>query len=302
MLLPLHLLFPLFSSVVFVFGMLNAKRAISLGGSPWTSTVLANFWLAAGWGLCGLLTGQLLPSAGWWQAALVALSFVAGQVFTYFAYQHGDVSVATPVFGVKVIIVAVILSGLAGEPISGRVWVGAGLATLGVGLIQAGAAAGDRSDRSMLRSLLTIGLALLAAVSLSLFDAGLQLWGRRWGAAVFLPAMFVCTGLWSLALLPCADRPRKLLGTPILAPLLIGTLLMALQAMSMSWSLSRFGDATRINIVYALRGLWAVALARLLSGTFATAERQHSRSVMLLRLIGAILLTASVVIALSERG
>ena len=120
MLLPLHLLFPLFSSVVFVFGMLNAKRAISLGGSPWTSTVLANFWLAAGWGLCGLLTGQLLPSAGWWQAALVALSFVAGQVFTYFAYQHGDVSVATPVFGVKVIIVAVILSGLAGEPISGE--------------------------------------------------------------------------------------------------------------------------------------------------------------------------------------
>ncbi|MFN5900448.1 MAG: hypothetical protein ACK48Y_23160 [Planctomyces sp.] len=91
MLLPLHLLFPLFSSVVFVFGMLNAKRAISLGGSPWTSTVLANFWLAAGWGLCGLLTGQLLPSTGWWQAALVALSFVAGQVFTYFAYQHGDV-------------------------------------------------------------------------------------------------------------------------------------------------------------------------------------------------------------------
>jgi hypothetical protein len=153
----------------------------------------------------------------------------------------------------------------------------------------------------MLRSLLTIGLALLAAVSLSLFDAGLQLWGRRWGAAVFLPAMFVCTGLWSCALLPFADRPRKLIGTPILAPLLIGTLLMAVQAMSMSWSLSRFGDATRINIVYALRGLWAVALARLLSGTFGTAERQHSRSVMLLRLIGAVLLTASVVIALSDR-
>ncbi|HAP07305.1 MAG TPA: hypothetical protein DCR20_05735 [Planctomycetaceae bacterium] len=302
MTLPLHLLFPLFSSVVFVFGMLNAKRAISLGASPWTSTVLANFWLAAGWGLCGVLTGQLLPAAGWWQAALVALSFVAGQVFTYFAYQFGDVSVATPVFGVKVIIVAVLLSGLAGEPISGPVWAGAALATLGVGLIQAGAAAGDRSDRSFLRSVLTIGLALLAATSLSLFDAGLQLWGRQWGASQFLPAMFVCTGLWSCALLPFANRPRQLRGTPALTPLLIGTLLMALQAMSMSWSLSRFGDATRINIVYALRGLWAVALARLLSGTFVTAERQLSRRVMLVRLTGAVLLTASVVIALSDRG
>lgn len=44
-----------------------------------------------------------------------------------------------------------------------------------------------------------------------------------------------------------------------------------------------------------------MALARLLSGTFGTAEQQHSRSVMLLRLLGAVLLTASVIIALSDR-
>ena len=80
--------------------------------------------------------------------------------------------------------------------------------------------------------------------------------------------------------------------------MLIGTLLMALQAMSMSWSLSEFGDATRINIVYALRGLWAVLLAWLLARSFGGGEAHHSSRIMLTRLAGAVLLTASVVVAL----
>ena len=75
--------------------------------------------------------------------------------------------------------------------------------------------------------------------------------------------------------------------------------LMALQAMSMSYALGRFGDAARINIVYALRGLWAVALAWLLARTFGGAEARHSVTIMLLRLAGAVLLTLSVIVALS---
>ena len=80
--------------------------------------------------------------------------------------------------------------------------------------------------------------------------------------------------------------------------MVIGTLLMAVQAMSMSYSLSAFGDATRINIVYALRGLWAVILAWALARLFSGHEAQHSGRVMLMRLFGAGLLTASVVVAL----
>ena len=91
--MPLHLLFPLFSSIVFVIGMIFAKNAIARGSSPWTGTFLANFWLAISWGSFALITGRFLPIAVWWQAALVAGSFVLGQVLTYLAYKHGDVSV-----------------------------------------------------------------------------------------------------------------------------------------------------------------------------------------------------------------
>lgn len=175
--MPLHLLFPLFSSVVFVIGMMFARQAISRGASPWTGTFLANLWLGISWLSVELSQPGMLPLAGWWQAALVGFSFVLGQLFTYLAFRYGDVSVATPVFGVKVIIVAGLLAWLAGEQISGRIWLGAILATIGVGVIQAGARSTESAELTTRRAVFTIVPALLAAVSLSLFDAGLQIWG-----------------------------------------------------------------------------------------------------------------------------
>jgi len=294
---PFHLLFPLASSILFVLGMFFVRQGITRGASPWTGTFLANLWLALAWVGPGLIQANDLSWSAWWQACLIAMSFVLGQIFTYFAFQFGDVSVATPVFGVKVVIVAIVLSLLAGEDIQAGTWTGAVLAAAGVAFIQAGAAAG-RQEKTFLRTLLTILLALLAAFSLSLFDTGLQVWGREHGPFAFLPAMFICTGLLSMGLVPWVDRIQTLRKQQAFRPVLCGTLLMALQAMSMSWVLSRYGDAARVNIVYALRGLWAVLLMWLLTRIPGRAGEELTGKVMLLRLLGAILLTASVVVAL----
>jgi drug/metabolite transporter (DMT)-like permease len=326
------LLFPLFSSVVFVFGMVLGKRAITAGSSPWTSTFLANIWLAAIWAAIGVYRGEWLPVPAWWQAAVVGLAFVAGQMFSFLAFQHGDVSVATPIFGTKVVIVALILSLVGDEPVGTRVWIGAVLASLGVALMQRGAAAspagrsmpGSPASRSSpaspatppgqsaassamkstgrpqsgWRALATVGLALLSATSLSLFDVGVQRWAREWGANAFLPAAFVAGGLLSCVFLPWCDRPSRVRNLGVARPLLFGTFLIALQALSMSYSLGNYGDATRINIVYALRGLWAVGLAWWLARVLRTSEAHLPARVLAWRLAGAILLTASVVIAL----
>lgn len=296
---PFHLLFPLFSSIVFVIAVMFSKNAISRGSSPWTSTFLSNVWLAIAWGSFGVYNGEMLPVSVWWQAGLVALAFVMGLVFTYLAYQHGDISVATPIFGVKVIIVAAMIATLGSEPIPGRVWVGAFLATLGVGFVQSGTGTASRSaGLNVRKAAVTVLLALVSATCLSLFDVGLQFWARQWGAARFLPVMFVATAILSCAFLPWVDRPGRLRTLGTLKPMVIGTMLMAIQAMSMSFSMSAYGDATRINIVYALRGLWAVVIAWALARAFGGREAQHSIRVMLLRLFGAGLLTASVVVAL----
>ncbi|RLS42546.1 MAG: EamA/RhaT family transporter, partial [Planctomycetota bacterium] len=47
-------------------------------------------------------------------------------------------------------------------------------------------------------------------------------------------------------------------------------------------------------------GLWAVVIAWILARAFGGGEAHHSVRVMLLRLFGAALLTASVIVALLE--
>lgn len=294
--MPFHLVYPLFSSFVFVLGMLFAKRAIAAGASPWTGTFWANMWLAVGWLIAGVVHGTWLPIAGWWQAALVGGAFLLGQLFTYLAFQFGDLSVATPVFGVKVIMVALMVAAVDEMPVTARIWVGAALATIGVALVQAQSPNPNRPPAA--HPVRTVALVLMAAFALSVFDLGLQRWGPRWGTPKFLPIVFASTGVLSFVILPWTDSPARLHQCRALRPMLGGTVLVALQALSMSYSLSTFGDATRINIVYALRGLWAVVLAWSLSRFVAGGEAGQSRTVMLLRLTGALALLAAVVIAL----
>ena len=277
------------------------KRGTSKGVSPWTGTFFANIWLALMWTVPAIAQGRIVPMEAWGQAAVIGFLFVLGQLFTYLAFQYGDVSVASPVFGVKVLIVAALGSVLAGDVVALRVWLAAGLATFGVILVQSAGRRfsgttpelphADRKGRTIL-------MAFLAACSLSLFDVLLQKWGPNWNSREFLPVAFAATGLLSCGFLPWVDRPRRMLELKALWWILPGTLLMAIQAVSMSYSLATYGDATRINIVYSLRGLWGVLLAWTTARWFTANEALLPPQVMLIRLIGAMLLTVSVLVAL----
>ncbi len=294
---PFYLLFPLFSSVVFVLGMMLAKQAIDRGVSPWTGTFLANVWLALFWAGVAIVRGEIIPVEAWGDAALIGLLFVLGQLFTFLAFQFGDVSVATPVFGVKVLMVAAVTSLLAEINVPLNVWAAGALACVGIMLIQWSDGRAPANARTSRRGL-TIILALSAAFCLSLFDVSLQEWVGSWNSFAFLPVMFGAAGVLSLVFLPKVDGPKRLYELKATKWMLGGTLLMAVQAMSMCYALAEFGDAPRVNIVYALRALWGVMLAWQLARTLGTNEATLGRAVMLRRLAGAVLLTVAVFAAI----
>lgn len=291
--MPYHLLFPLFSSIVFVLGMMLAKQAITRGASPWTATFLGNMWIAIAWGLIAIFRQQIVPMEAWPVAALIGLLYVLGQLFTYLAFQHGDVSVAAPIMGVKVLMVATLRSVLAGEAVPMQIWMAAALASTGIALVQG---SGGHAKTSATRN--TVILAALAALCLSFFDVAMQSWATEWDSPSFLSVVFVSTAILSLGFLPWCDRPAKLVKLKAFRWMIAGTVLMCLQAMSMCFVLSTWGDAIRVNIVYALRGLWGVVLAWMLSRWIGGNEGQVPRKVMLLRLCGAALLTAAVFVAI----
>ena len=80
--------------------------------------------------------------------------------------------------------------------------------------------------------------------------------------------------------------------------LLAGSLLIAMQAICIVVAVGVFGDAARVNVVYALRGLWGVVLAWLVARKWGGAEAEHSRETMLFRVAGATVLTAAVILAI----
>ncbi len=298
LLVPNHLLFPLFSSVVFVLGMMLAKQGISRGATPWTGVFFGNLWLALFWAVVAIVRGEIVPITAWGDAAIIGVLFVLGQLFTYLAFQFGDVSVATPIFGVKVLMVATLTSLMAKTNVPAAIWIAGTMASVGIILVQWSGSAGQTAEHSRRRGL-TIILALSAAFSLSLFDVCLQKWAMKWNSYAFLPVMFGTAGILSLVFLPVVTSPRQLVKLKAFNWMLGGTLLMALQALSMCFSLAEFGDAPRINIVYALRGLWGVILAWLLASTLKTNEASVGRPVMIRRLCGATLLTAAVLLAIT---
>lgn len=275
---------------------MSAKQAIVRGASPWTGTFWGNQWLAIFWVGVAVIRGSIVDSDMWLPAAVIGAMFVLGQLLTYLAFQVGDVSVATPVFGIKVLVVASLQSLFSGELIPAQIWIAGAMAAAGVVLIQWVDQSATKLDRR--KTMLSLVVAGLAAITLSLFDVTLQAWGHGANTYDFMPVMFGFVGIFSLVLLPKVDAISHLKATGSFRWMLLATILMAMQAFSMCFSLAEFGDAARINIVYALRGLWGVALAWALAKRLKTDEAHLPRIVMIRRLAGAALLTGAVLIAI----
>ena len=296
---PWHLLYPLFSSIVFVFGALFAKAAAVRGTNPYTNTFACNICLASIWGVIGIFQGNILPVSDWGPVALIASAFVFGQLCTYLAFEYGDVSLATPVLGVKILFVAMISSLLADTPLPLHLWIAAGLASLAVGIVQAGGGSSRQAENPSWKTVLSVVLALIAAFAYSCFDVGLQFYGARFGAMNLLTTMFVMMGAISCLMLPWVDHPRENSRMKAFVPLTVAAVLIAVQAISLSYALGQHGDATRVNIIYSLRGIWSVVIAWMLSRWASSAVWKQSPRTMWFRLTGAVLLLICVIVALS---
>lgn len=288
--MPYHLLLPLIAGFLYVIGTLFMKHATNGGMNSWTVAIAANFcasiFMSIFWGLGGneVQLGLL------WQPAVIGTLYVAGQVLILAAVSFGDVSVALPVASVKVIIVAAMMVFLTAVPPSASTWCAAVLASMGVFLINYVA---PRSDK--LRILYTVLLSVAGVTSFALFDICVQNWSPRWGTGRILPISFWCAGLLTFFLLPFSDSIKTIRSAPWKSLALSSTFI-AGQALFMVYGLSRFGDAARMNVVYSLRGLWAVVLAWMFAKWFGGAEAELPRKIMVARALGAGLLVLAVVV------
>ena len=131
------------------------------------------------------------PPSLWWQPVVAGLLFFAGQVFTLLALTTGDVSVATPVLGVKILLVALLSVVLIGDPIGARLWTAAALSSVAIALLNLSP---GHPHRRVAR---TIVLAALGAAAYACFDVLVQKFSPVWGTGRFLPLAMACGAVYS---------------------------------------------------------------------------------------------------------
>ena len=283
-----HLFFPLASSVGYVFAVLLFKRSADWGVGVWRTTFISNVGMGVVFSSLLMLGGEWQPASMWWQPLIGGLLFLSGQVFTFMALHHGDVSVATPVLGLKIVLVAFCSVLLLPEPVPLKWWIAAVLSTLAIVLLSRGEA---RPKHAVGR---TVTAAALAAASFAMADVLVQKWAPAWGVGRFLPLMFGSVALMSLGLVPFFNAPLHRVPGTAWKWLVAGSVLLAVQAGSMAYALGVFGDATAVNIVYSLRGLWSVVAVWLVGHWFANEEQRLAPAVLRSRLAGAGLMLAAV--------
>jgi drug/metabolite transporter (DMT)-like permease len=293
--LPLHLTLPLIASLLFAIGLIFVKLASQRGVGPWLVTLVTNVWAALLFGSMWRPADTVQAWPSYWQPGVVALLYLVGQVCTFLAVHRGDVSVAAPILGTKILMVAGFLTWIADEILSTPIWLAAVVATLGVIMIQR-----SGSTHRHVHTTFSVICALGASASFALFDVLIQRWSPIWGAGQFLPVVFGIAALITLSTLPWIDR-RPLGNWSARWPLLLGAFFIAVQSLFIVLALALFGDAARVNVVYSLRGIWGVLFAWQFARWLGTGEATTSPRTMCTRLLGAVLLTGAVVVAIAAR-
>ena len=282
---------------MFVIGALLLKRASDLGADVWRTTRIINYTTAAASLALWQLGGRIPEPSLWWQPPVAATLFFGGQVFSLLALNTGDVSVATPVLGLKILLVALLSTVLIGDPVGARLWMAAGLSSIAIALLNIeGRHAHSRVGR-------TIVLAALGAASYACFDVLIQKWSPAWGTGRILPIVMVSAAVYSIPLRRF-DRRAEGASQPSSRPytvwLAAGAAPFAVQGLMFITSISIWRQVTSANVLYSSRGLWSVIAVWAIGHWFENREQQLGARVLAWRFVGAVLLMAAIVMVLLD--
>ena len=248
--------------------------------------------------LQGVLSAALLtilwrpdipPLSQYWAPLLgTTCSYLVGHVALFFAVRHADASRVSPLMGFKLVVLAVIAVGFAGQHLAPRQWLAVAIAVGGVLVLN------RIGGRMPWRALLGVGVACLAY---SLSDLFLQRHIQAlapvplaW-AAVFAAFMgYALCGLVAVAAFPWLGS-RKVADWKASVPYAVtwyATTLLFFMSVA-------FIGVVFANLLQSTRAIWSVALGALVARWGLNhLEQQTTRGVFARRIAAAVMMVAAV--------
>ncbi len=284
---------PLLTAITYSLSTLCLKSSSNAGVGPWRTTFFINI-------VCGLMAalfwipiGFSFTMAEFWASLIMAVGFFLGQLFTSLGIHRGDLSVFTPIMGLKVIFVALLSIFLLDSVARPLVWLGAILSILAIFLMRGSA----KAERKRLMPSVVLGI--VSALFFALTDVLVQLYGQQIRYERLIALMFGLLGFMSVTLIPMFKSPLSDITLSSWKWLIGGSVLYSAQTIGMAYVLAEYGEATIVNIIYSSRGIFSVVLVWLIGHWFANQEKSQGAGVMMRRILGAILMTVAIILALS---
>ena len=294
----MYLFLPLIAAIAFALGSMVYKRAYMEGAGVVHLTVVNNAILGVAFLPLLALDDRPVPWQEWHRPVLTGLTFTVGHLLNVLALRLGDVSVATPLLGSKIIFVALLGWLLFGVEVTGLQWAAAALGSLGVAFL--GLTDFHGGTRRMG---LTTTAALGCAAAFSLTDTTIQAWSSSFGPWSYLALQFAALGVFSSLLLPYFGTRSLRISRAAWKWVLIGACFSGLQAVLITVTIAIWKDAVGVNVVYATRGLWSIAFVWTLGHWMKSGERENTGARrMFLRAAGALLIFAAAALSVKSAG
>jgi drug/metabolite transporter (DMT)-like permease len=286
---------PLLAAFVFTISALLLKRASELGAGLWRTAFVCNCTSAVIFS--GLLAfgGPPVRIGLLWQPFCIALCLFAGLLTQFLALEKGDVSVAVPVLGLKVVGVALLTPLLTNDRVDARLWIAVLLSVAGMALLNR--KHGGRRPHNIGITLVAAGF---TAASFAMFDVLVQKWGPAWGVGRLLPIVFAMNGLLSFLLILRFREPLSALPRRTWKWLIPAACLLAVQSTLFVGTLAVYGKATIANVMYSARGLLSVIIVWRVGHWFANQEQGLGARTLTWRLLGAALMLSAIILVVTR--
>lgn len=308
------LVLPLLCGLVFPVVAWLLKRGMETSRDPWGVLIVSSVAAAIPFVVMSVLTGGdghagARPETGSAWAGLtervgpappMALAcgafFFVGQIASYLSLAKGDLSVAIPVQGVKILMISLFALAFLGHSPGWTIWAAAVLVPAALYFMREHPP-GDRETR---RHRVTVMLALAAAAGFAALDTGVQAWGAAGGFQRFGFWTFVFQAALAMGLYFMPGRAARFrYSVRAWGFLLAGSLSMAVITFTIVWVIARTEQAAWVNILFNSRVLWGAALPLAFGRLLAAPEalNRETRRLLPRRLFGAALMLASIVLA-----
>ncbi len=288
-------LLPLLAALAYTVSALFIKKALSYGAGSMRTVFLTN-WLMLPCFLPLLILGHKVLDWGYFDTVVLCSFFnTIAMILVFITIRVGDISLQTPVMGVKVIIVAVLAVMMGVGSVTKELWIGAFLTVIAIYILSKP----DKLNLSHKRSLwITIILSLLTSLAFAISDLIMAKYAGAFGEMPFILYVMAFTALFSSFIIPYFEGPLRTIPRVSWLWIGLGSVAMALECIFYCYALACYNDPTAVNILYSSRGIWSVALVWLIGKRLGNTESEQGQGLMMKRLIGSFLLFAAILIVI----